>query len=232
MKLSKRLSAVLTMIPWNSSIADIGTDHGYVPIQACASGRSPSAIAVDVVPGPLAAARAHVQAAGLEHRIDCRLGNGLQCLQPHEVNGALFCGMGGPLIIKLLEASPKVWKAFDFVVMQPMSDSYRLRRFLYDSGWHIQDEDIVYEDGHLYELLLAVPGRLEGLWRWQYEIGPINWSKQHPLLPQLIDHKIQKHEAVILGMSKSSADMSDQINIIKQYIKELEERKWLYNCKK
>lgn len=168
MQLTPRLEAAVSLIPKGSVIADIGTDHAYIPVYTCETGWCPSAIAADIVPGPLAAARAHVEGAGLQDRIDCRLGDGLTCVESGEADGAVICGMGGSLMIKILQQSYDVWQSFDFVVLQPQSDSGDLRRYLYEKDWHIEDERLVIDDGRLYELLRAVPGKAEALPEWQY----------------------------------------------------------------
>lgn len=140
MQLTPRLEAAVSLIPKGTVIADIGTDHAYIPVHTCETGWCPSAIAADIVPGPLAAAKAHVTGAGLADRIDCRLGDGLTCIETGEADGAVICGMGGSLMIKILHRSYDVWQSLKFVVLQPQSDSGDLRRCLYEAGWHIEDE--------------------------------------------------------------------------------------------
>ena len=187
MKLTARLEAAVSLIPPGSVIADIGTDHAYIPVAVCESGRCPSAIAADIVPGPLAAAVSHVRGAGLADRIDCRLGDGLTCVQKGEADGAVICGMGGPLMVKILSASYDVWQSLSFAVLQPQSEAGVLRRYLYEQGWHIEDERLVIDDGRFYEMMRAVPGRTEALPDWLYEIGPVNWQRRDKLLCRKIE---------------------------------------------
>ena len=95
MKLSKRLETVASFVPKGSNIADIGTDHGYVPIYLVREGQAEHAVAMDVRKGPLERARAHVEAAGLGSRIDVRLSDGLAGLKPGEADCVVIAGMGG-----------------------------------------------------------------------------------------------------------------------------------------
>lgn len=226
MKLPARLEAALSLIPHGAIFADIGTDHGYLPVQAVLSGTSAYAIAADIGRGPLDAAIGHVRGEGLEGRIDCRLGDGLTCIRPHEVDGAIICGMGGSLICRILEQSEALWQSFSFVVLQPQSDSGALRNFLYDHGWHIDDERLVVEDGRLYELMRAVPGKEEALPGWLCDVGPVNWQRKDALLERRIDDLIHRANHILTGLRKSRHDVSGRIAALEQEIHEWEERKW------
>ncbi len=231
-KLTKRLAAAAALVIPGGPVADIGTDHGYIPVALCESGSCPSAIAADVAPGPLSAASAHVRQAGLADRIDCRLGNGLQCLQPHEVSGVVICGMGGPLMIRILEDSPAVLEALHFMVLQPQSGAAALRRYLYEKGWHIDEEALVYEEGRLYEILRALPGEQEALPDWLYEIGPVNWQRQEPLVLQQVAGLVDRKRRILEGLQKSAAPLAEQIAELQGEIKDWEERICQYKCSK
>lgn len=226
MKLSGRLAAAVSLIPKHTVIADIGTDHGYIPVYTCQEGLCPKAIAADIVPGPLQAAAVHVRQSGLADRIDCRLGDGLTCIQPGEADGAVICGIGGPLMVRILQASPGVWQEMDFLVLQPQSDSGAVRQYLYESGWHIEDEGMLVEDGRLYELMRAVPGREAVPEPWLCEIGPVNWQRKHPLLVRKITSLINKNEHIRIGLTKSRSDMSARIQALDEEIRHWREIIW------
>ena len=225
MILTGRLLAAALLIPHGRTIADIGTDHGYLPVYACEQGIVPHAVAADVVPGPLHAAIAHVQGAGLADRIDCRLGDGLTCVQPGEVDGAVICGMGGPLMVRILRASPKVWQQMQFLILQPQSDAGALRRFMYEQGWHIEEETLLVDDGRLYEMMRAVPGKRDLLPYWMYEIGPVNWARKDALLARKIDVLIDTKRRICQGLQKSHADKSRQIQALEDEIASWEDKK-------
>lgn len=95
--LTKRLQAAAGLVPEGACIADIGTDHAYLPVALCASGRCPSAIAADIAEGPLSAARSHVQGAGLASSIECRQSDGLQHIRPGEVTAPFSAVWAAPL---------------------------------------------------------------------------------------------------------------------------------------
>lgn len=226
MKLSGRLAAAASLIPNHKVIADIGTDHGYIPVYMCQEGRCPKAIAADIMPGPLQAAVTHVRQSGLADRIDCRLGDGLTCIQTGEADGAVICGMGGPLIVSILQASPVVWQEMEFLVLQPQSDSGAVRQYLYEAGWHIEAEEMLVEDGRLYEMMRAVPGREAMPAPWLCDIGPVNWQRKHPLLVRKIESLIGKKEHIRAGWTKSRSDMSAQIQALDEEIRHWREIIW------
>lgn len=226
MKLTDRLAAAVSLIPPGTVIADIGTDHAYIPVSVCESGRCPSAIAADIVPGPLAAAVAHVRGAGLTDRIDCRLGDGLTCLKAGEADGAVICGMGGPLMVRILRDSYDVWQSLRFVVLQPQSEAGALRRYLYEQGWHIEDERLVIDDGRLYEMMRAVPGRAEALPDWLYDIGPVNWQRRDPLLSRKIDILMETKSHILEGLKKSRHDVRQRMAAIEKELRFWRDLKW------
>lgn len=226
MKLTDRLAAAVSLIPPGTVIADIGTDHAYIPVSVCESGRCPSAIAADIVPGPLAAAVAHVRGAGLTDRIDCRLGDGLTCLKVGEADGAVICGMGGPLMVRILRDSYDVWQSLRFVVLQPQSEAGALRRYLYEQGWHIEDERLVIDDGRLYEMMRAVPGRAEALPDWLYDIGPVNWQRRDPLLSRKIDILMETKSHILEGLKKSRHDVRQRMAAIEKELRFWRDLKW------
>ena len=219
MKLTDRLAAAVSLIPQGAVIADIGTDHAYIPVSVCQSGHCPSAIAADIVPGPLAAAVAHVRGAGLTDRIDCRLGDGLTCIQAGEVDGAVICGLGGPLMVKILQNSYEVWQSLHFAVLQPQSEAGILRRYLYQHGWHIEDERLVIDDGRFYEMMRAVPGQADALPDWLYDIGPVNWQRRDPLLGRKIDILMETKGHILEGLRKSRKDVHERIEKIESELR-------------
>lgn len=210
MKLTARLAAAASLIPKGSVIADIGTDHAYIPVFVCENDICPHAIAADIGKGPLQAAISHVRGSGLTDKIYCRLGDGLTCLQPGEADGAVLCGMGGPLMVKILSQSYALWQSLSFAILQPQSEAGTLRRYLYAEGWHIEAEKLVIDGHRFYEMMRAVPGKADPLPDWLYEIGPLNWQRRDPLLQRKIALLLDKKEHILQGLQKSHAPVQDQ----------------------
>ena len=126
MELSKRLLAVASLVTPGSIVADIGTDHGYNTHLAGQKDPAVKLIAMDVNEGPLERAREHILAEGLSDRIDLRLSDGFSALDPGEVHTIIAAGMGGGLVIHILEANPAVTDSVQEFILSP---SLRSRGF-------------------------------------------------------------------------------------------------------
>lgn len=157
--LSPRLKAIAAMVEAGSRLADIGTDHGYLPIWLLEAGKIPSAIAMDVREGPLLRARAHVEEHGLSDRIKLRLSDGFSALSPGEADGAVIAGMGGPLTVRILEGGKKVAKSLRYLVLSPQSEILVVRRYLLEQGYGILSEDMILDEGKYYTVMKATYGK-------------------------------------------------------------------------
>lgn len=148
--LSPRLMAVARFIRHGKRVADIGTDHGYLPVYLAENGISDSIIAADLRVGPLENARQNVEAAGLEGRISLRLSDGLQAFSAQEADEISIAGMGGILIAQIMEQAPWLKADDKHLVLQPMSHPEVLREFLMKNGYNIIEETICEDSGKLY----------------------------------------------------------------------------------
>ena len=171
-KLSKRLSACLDALSLLNRIADIGTDHAYLPCFGISQGIIDSAIAIDVIDGPLKQAQTTIVDYGLADRIELRKGSGLQPLVAGEVDGVNIAGMGGKLIARLLLESLPVAKSMQRLVFQPQAGEAVLRRTLFENGFTIVDELLLEEEGLIYTIIIAEPG-ITNFNSLDIEFGPI-----------------------------------------------------------
>ena len=178
MALSKRLDTVLRLVPPCETAADIGTDHGFVPIELVRRGIADRAIASDVRSGPLERARQHIGEAGLSDRIDARLGSGLKTLSPGEAEVLILSGMGGLLITELLEEAPEVLGNAETLVLSPHTDWDAVRQCVQEQGFRIADETMTEEDGKFYVFLKCVRGaRKRRYTRKELQYGPVLLKK-------------------------------------------------------
>ena len=157
MQISKRLRAVADMVPPGTRLADVGTDHGYVPIFLVQNDRILSAVAMDINRGPLERARLHIRQYNLEGRVETRLSDGLEKLLPGEADVILIAGMGGMLTVRILENGWETAKSAGALILQPQSDIREVRLFLKKNGYRIEEENMVEEDGKFYPMMRAVP---------------------------------------------------------------------------
>lgn len=224
-KLSPRLSAVAGMVPPGAVVADIGTDHGYLPVYLVIQGISPHAIATDVKKNPLAAAENIVSLLAIEKKVDLRLGDGLSVIMPGEANVIAIAGMGASTMMKILEQSPQVLARTGRLVLQPMRDTAKIRNWLVKHDWKIIDEELVYEDSAFYEIIAAEPGS-SMLTIEEVEAGPVLIKKAHPLLKGFIEEKIRNLEAIDISLANSTKakakdqkrELREKVNTLKRVI--------------
>ena len=157
MELSKRLQTVANAVTPGSRVADVGTDHGYVPIYLVERGLCPGAIAMDVNEGPLARAEEHIRAEGLSDRIQTRKSDGLAALAPEETDAVVIAGMGGALMCRILQDATAFLEAGRELILQPQSEWFKVRRLLSASGYRITKEWFLEEEGKYYVVIKAGP---------------------------------------------------------------------------
>lgn len=193
-------------------LADIGTDHAYVPLFLLESGRIPSAIAMDVNRGPLERAKVNVRSCGYADRIDLRLSDGFAALMPGEAKSAVIAGMGGPLTIRILKEGARTVRALDECILQPQSEVEQVRAFLLGEGFSFLEEDMVEEDGKYYPMMKVRPPAESGeredacagpdntcagpdnAWQWDrtdLRYGRLLLRKRHPVLEQFLEREIR-----------------------------------------
>ncbi|MBE6800144.1 MAG: SAM-dependent methyltransferase [Ruminococcaceae bacterium] len=148
--LSDRLSAAASLVKGGGIVADIGTDHGYLPIYLIQSGKIKKAIAADIGKMPLENARSSVAQYKLADKIELRLSDGLNSFKENEVNEIVFAGMGGTLIAKKLKEAPWIKNKNLHFVFQPQSRAEDLREFLYSNGFEIGTEIATHEGNRFY----------------------------------------------------------------------------------
>lgn len=155
--LSKRLQQVADFVTEGNTIADIGSDHALLPVYLVQAGRSPSAIAADINKGPYEAACRQVRAAGLVERIEVRQGAGLLVLAPDEAQTITIAGMGGSLMVDILEEGRQAGRLAGAreLVLQPNVAADMVRQWLLAYGWHLVSESLIAEEGKFYEVLHA-----------------------------------------------------------------------------
>ncbi len=182
MELSKRLHAVAGLVTEGASVADIGTDHGYIPIYLIQERIASKVIALDVKKGPLERARMHIVGHGLKGQIETRLSDGLREVTPGEVDTMIAAGMGGGLVIHILEDSPETVKEISSLILQPQSEIDKVRRYLNEHGYRIVEERMVEESGKFYPMMRVVHGSGEPYEEYEYLYGKRLLEEKDPVL--------------------------------------------------
>ena len=156
MNLSKRLKTVADCVTPGNVVADVGTDHGYIPIYLAAHGISPHVIAMDVNEGPLSTAGRNISLNNVDNLVSTRLSDGLKELGPNEADTVIISGMGGLLTVRILKDDMDKVRSLKELILSPHSDWDVVRHFLHDEGMMITDEHMVIDDGKYYVVMKAV----------------------------------------------------------------------------
>lgn len=218
MELSKRLRAVAGLVTEGASVADIGTDHGYIPIYLIMSGTARKAIASDINAGPLERARIHIQESGAAGQIETRRSDGLEAVRPGEADTMIAAGMGGGLIIRILEAGKAVTGQMKELILQPQSEIKKVRSYLVSHGFSIAEEDMVEEEGKYYPMMKVVHGTAGVYTEAELLYGKLLLEQRHPVLREYLlrEKRIKNDIAVRLGGSRNARSRERESEIEKE----------------
>lgn len=187
--LSRRLRMNASFVTPGNRLCDVGTDHAYIPIALVQDGTVPSALAMDVNEGPLERAKEHIREFRLESCIHTRLSDGVQALHPGEADSVLIAGMGGALTIKILSEGQQVLESVKELILQPQSELDKVRRYLAESGYTIEREEMVREDGKYYTVMKAVAGEMLYNREIFYHYGKLLLEQKHPVLWEYLQQR-------------------------------------------
>ena len=231
--LTPRLKAAADMVGVSPCVADVGTDHGYIPVYLALTGRAGRIIASDINPGPLATARGNADKHGVTDKIEFMQTDGLRGMEDLGLETAVIAGMGGENIAAILDASPWVKEQRVRLVLQPMTRLGFLSNRLDDSGYAIGDEVLVKDSGRIYPVLLVTAGMSRApLSCAQIYADRILLEKRDPLLPEYLDRLINSFSRRLEGMDRASeevrVDLYDHARLALEGFKKMkkETEKW------
>ena len=200
LRLSERLKLVASFVPEGSRVADIGTDHGYVPIYLAETGKIKSALAMDVRKGPLARADEHIEeyrrdAGDAAISLETRLSNGLEKLHAGEADTVIIAGMGGELEISILENGKQLWGSIPHWIF-----------YLKKNGFFIEDEAMILDEGKFYTVIKAGFGS-EGKDTVscetvpEYRFGAVLIRRRDAVLKQYLLKEEKRVEGILKGFA-------------------------------
>lgn len=204
-ELSPRLRMVADLVPFNARLADIGTDHAYLPAALLMEGKIPSAVAADLRPGPLSRAKLTAEEYELGRRISFCLCNGLQGIDLKEIDAVAIAGMGGETIRDILSAAPWTRERNVPLVLQPMSTMAELREWLTTNGYVIQEERLAQEGNTIYTALLVQAGEMVSLSPAELLAGK---NTRDPLRGPWLDRWLHKTELALNGLAQSKQEQA------------------------
>lgn len=231
MDVSKRIDFIVDNLDKVECLADIGTDHGYVPLLALEREKANKVIACDINKDPLDKAKLNAILEGIVgNEIDFRLGSGLKPLEMKEANSVVIAGMGGNLIRDILEADMEKVNSLESLILVPAQNPEVLREYLYKNDFEIIKEDLCFDEGIYYELFKVrkAEGQATELDSIYYEISPMLLRSKHPLMKEYIDYKIDEYNRILGFITDDSesaikrrAEVSEKIEIISRMKKYL-----------
>lgn len=224
MELSKRLQAVAGLVTPDLKIADIGTDHAYIPIWLVEQGISPSAIAMDINQGPLEKAKENIVLHGLTSRIKTRQSDGMRQLKPSEAESVVIAGMGGGLVIKILEDVKEQDLGIKEWILQPQSELKKVREYLNESGYRIVDEMMILDEGKFYPMMKAIKGKQEVYREEELSYGKLLLKNRNPILKMFLEKELELKNGIYETLKKTSgqsaqkrvSELEEEISVIRE----------------
>jgi len=224
MNIGARLEAIASLVQPGAVLADIGTDHAYLPVYLLEKNIIEKAIAGDIAVGPCQAAVSTVAMYNKQKYVDIRLGSGLSVLQAGEVDCITIAGMGGSTMVDILKADMPIAISAKRLVLQPQTGALGLRKWLLSNGWLLIREELVWENKRLYEIIVAERGELKvNCSDAELEIGPKLLEFRHPLLEAQFAKVLDAYKKQISFMDKSvNAIKTEKYKNLKHLVSELE----------
>ena len=216
MQLSKRMALLASKVTEGNRLADVGTDHGYVPIALVKEKKIPSAIAMDVNPGPLRRAKEHIQEYGLDTYIETRLSDGLKELRSGEADTVLIAGMGGSLTVRILREGSHCLDSVRELILQPQSDIHMVREYLCSHDFRIVEEDMVLDEGKYYPLMKVVHGQADTVNESELSYGNLRLQKSPDILELYLNEEIRKTEQILHTLREAGKADSERAKEILQ----------------
>ena len=223
--LSARLACVASLVPAGARVADIGSDHAYLPAALVLDGKIDFAIAGEVVKGPYENAVHEIKDHQLKGQVIPRLADGLAAIEPADkVDTITIAGMGGSLIASILEKGKDKLTEIKRLVLQPNVGESQLREWLMNNHYQIMNEKIIEEDNHIYEIIVAEPSVVPFRYsKYELDFGPFLLENKGPVFRKKWQEYLQREAHVIDQMQKAQQPPVKKINEINQFLSQVKE---------
>jgi tRNA (adenine22-N1)-methyltransferase len=226
-QLSKRLERVGAFVPEQSRLADIGSDHAYLPVALMLQNKLSFAVAGEVVKGPYESAKKQVQKNGLQEKIIVRLADGLEAVEAADaIDAVTICGMGGALIRSILDTG---WhnqrlQGSERLILQPNIGEKNLRDWLTDHGYTILDEDILEENHKIYEIIVAAREKDRIAYTEMERLfGPILLKKRSAIFLKKWQQELKQREYVLKQLAQATGEHEEKTARIQTELLQIKE---------
>lgn len=214
-QLSKRLQTVASHVPKGARLADIGSDHAYLPCYLALQNHISYALAGEVVKGPYELACKHVAQLGLSQMITPRLADGLMAIESSDdIDTVTICGMGGDLIASILEKGKQHHKleSVTTIIAQPNVDAIQVRKWLMLNGYAITCEHILEENGKIYELIVAKPSATVVQYTPdELQFGVYLLQEKSDVFKLKWQNELEKYDKIIASLQHAKEDMHEKV---------------------
>ncbi|MEH7236049.1 tRNA (adenine(22)-N(1))-methyltransferase [Bacillus sp. JJ1562] len=230
-KLSKRLETVASYIPKGAILADIGSDHAYLPCYAYLNGMISKGIAGEVADGPLLSAKKQISKNQLNRVLEARKGDGLEVIHPNEVTCITIAGMGGSLIRSILDNGKSKLLGVERLILQPNIGASTIREWLIENDWELIAEEILEEDKKIYEVLVAEKGNPQKPYKNKEQellLGPFLLKEKNPFFIKKWTHELKHWERILNQLMTAGEtpenrlrkeELGQKIEIVKEALK-------------
>lgn len=220
-----RLNTLAKMVDPGSRVADIGTDHAYLPIELVKNGKIDYAIASDVAEGPLENAKNDIAAAGLTEQIETRLGSGLETVtHADQIDTVVIAGMGGKLMTDILDRAWSKDAQFKTLVLEPNIGEAGVRNWLMMHNYKIISEKLIAEAGHTYELIKAsLTEEKHEMTEKEIFFGPFIVQEKNPVFYQKWEDQLAYYQRLLVNLNKARKKDEERINEVDHDIKLIKE---------
>ncbi len=223
--MSERLKRVASFVEKNTILADIGSDHAYLPCYLVHNKVITKAIAGEVVKGPFESAQKQVKSEKLEHHIEVRFGNGLAVIQEEDlVETVTIAGMGGPLIASILKAGEDKLGTVETLILQPNIHAKVIREWAQANDWNIVNEVILEENDKIYEIIVLKRGKMV-LSDKELLLGPLLIKEKSSIFQKKWSTELKEWERIKEQLqqisSKEVVEKLEELNQKISFVKEL-----------
>ena len=225
MEISYRLNKIAEKVT-NDNIADIGTDHAYIPIFLYKNNKIKNAIACDISKGSLQKAKDNINKYNLNDNIKTRLGNGLEKITLEDkVDTIIIAGMGGMLMLDILKKGSLIASNAKELILQPQKDIDKVRQYLIENNFKIIDDEMLKDDNKYYTIIKAINGNENIPYtKAEYIFGRFEINNKCQILKEYIEEQLYKMEIVLKNIKNSNAksrilELENDIEIYKEVFK-------------
>ncbi|MFR0713459.1 tRNA (adenine(22)-N(1))-methyltransferase [Enterobacterales bacterium BD_CKDN230030183-1A_HGKHYDSX7] len=208
--MSRRLERVAAQVPQGARLADIGSDHGYLPVALRLRGVIEAAVAGEVAQTPFASAQRTVRENGLQASISVRLADGLAAIEADDrITAITFCGMGGQTIRDILERGRRHLSGRERLILQPNGDERELREWLAANGYRIVSEELLREHRFDYEIIVAEPGEGQAYSAQELYFGPLLLRQRSPAFLNKWQRMLRQKQQTLANFQRARATVPE-----------------------